>query len=244
MPWEVYAKRGRALRAAQRKHGERMGMKSTPKWGPLGLLKDSQSTYQLWQHWKTCQNLPYDYRWFLEGYLFLFFFFAAGFCFFWVPGSMLSSDFLLFCFFAFLLLCFFAFLLFLLLCFSAFCLPSFSAFPASLLFCFLLFLLLCFSASLFSLLLCFCNSVPLHFYYSTFFFLQSCVFAALLPAPLLLSFLSLLFLCFSFSFALFCSVCVLNETLNSNPKWDPKWNPKWNPTWNRKKNLNETLKKL
>ena len=32
--------------------------------------------------------------------------------------------------------------------------------------------------------------------------------------------------CFSFSFALFCSVCVLNETLNSNPKWNPKWNPK------------------
>ena len=150
----------------------------------------------------------------LEGYLLLFFF-CGKFCFFLVPGSMLScfSDFLLFCFSAFLLLC----------------LHCFSAFPASLLFCFLLslllcfscfsafrlfaFLLLCFSASLFSLLLCLCTSVPFYFYYSTFSFLQSCVFAALLPAPLLLCFLSLLSLCFSFHSALFCSVCILNETL-------------------------------
>ena len=143
---------------------------------------------------------------------------------------------LLFCFSAFLLPC----SIFLLFCFFAFCFPCFSAFPASLLFCFLLFLLFCFSASLFSLLLCFscfsafllllfllfcfsaslfslllcfCTSVPFYFYYSTFPFLQSCVFAALLPAPLLLCFLSLLSLCFSFSFALFCSVCILNETL-------------------------------
>ena len=143
---------------------------------------------------------------------------------------------LLFCFSAFLLPCY----IFLLFCFFAFCFPCFSAFPASLLFCFLLFLLFCFSASLFSLLLCFscfsafllfafpaflrfcfsvfsaspiCTSVPFYFYYSTFPFLQSCVFAALLPAPLLLCFLSLLSLCFSFSFALFCSVCILNETL-------------------------------
>ena len=78
-------------------------------------------------------------------------------------------------------------------------LSCFSDFPASLLFWFLLFLLLCFSASLFSLLLCFCTSVPFYFYYSTFSFLQSCVFAAPLPAPLLLCFLSLLSLCFSFS---------------------------------------------
>ena len=165
-----------------------------------------------------------------EGYLFLFFL-RQVLDFFWVPGSMLScfSDFLLFCFSAFLLLCFSASLLF---CFSAFLLLCFScfsacllflllcfsasllfAFPASLLFCFLLFLLLCFSASLFSLLLCFCTSVPFYFYYSTFSFLQSCLFAALLPAPLLLSFLSLLSLCFAFSFDLFCSVCILNETL-------------------------------
>ena len=130
-------------------------------------------------------------RAFFSGGLFIFFF-AAGFVFFWVPGSMLS--------------CFSAFLLFLLLCLSAFCCPCFSAFPPSLLFCFLLSLLLCFSASLFSLLLCFCTSVPFYFYYSTFSFLQSCVFAALLPAPLLLCFLSLQSLCFSFSFTLFCCV--------------------------------------
>ena len=84
-------------------------------------------------------------------------------------------------------------------CFSAFLL---FAFPAS-----LLYLLLFFSASLLSLLLCFCASVPFYFYYSTFSFLQSCVFAALLPAPLLLCFLSLLPLCFFFSFALFSDVC-------------------------------------
>ena len=157
------------------------------------------------------------------------------------------------CFSAFLLLCFSASLLFLLLCFllslllcfscfSAFCFPCFSAFPASLLFCFLLFLLLCFSASLFSLLLCFCTSVPFYFYYSTFSFLQSCLFAALLPAPLLLCFLSLSSLCFSFSFDFFCSVC--------NPKWNPREtlgetqrnpkeilirNPTWKPKWTLKK---------
>ena len=119
------------------------------------------------------------------------------------------SAFLLLCF---LLLCFSASLLF---CFFAFIASAFPAFPA-LLFCFLfslllffsfflLSLLICFSASLFSLLLCFCASVPFYFYNSTFSFLQSCVFAALLPAPLLLCFLSLLSLCFSFSFALFCS---------------------------------------
>ena len=143
-----------------------------------------------------------------QGGLFIFVFFLSRqvMFFFLVPGSMLScfSDFLLFGF------CFSASLLTLLLCFSCFsafllllslllCFPCFSAFPASLLFCFLLFLLLCFSASLFSLLLCFCTSVPFYFYYSTFSFLQLCVFAALLPAPLLLCFLSLLSLCFSFS---------------------------------------------
>ena len=129
----------------------------------------------------------------------LFFFFRGRF---WIvfgaPGSMLScfSDFLLFCFSAFLLLCF--------SCFSAFCLPCFSAFCFS---------YLCFSASLFSVLLCFCTSAPFYFYYSAFSFLQSCVFAAPLPAPLLLCFLSLLSLCFSCYFAIFCSVCILNETL-------------------------------
>ena len=135
------------------------------------------------------------------------------FCFrgrFWIFFGFLVLCFpvsLIFCFFASLLFCFSAFPAFLLLCFSCFsaflllcfCFPCFSAFPASLLFCFLLFLLLCFSASLFSLLLCFCTSVPFYLYYSTFSFLQSCVFAALLPAPLLPCFLSLLSLCFSFS---------------------------------------------
>ena len=116
-----------------------------------------------------------------------------------VPGSMLScfSDFMFVCFSAFLLLC----------------LHCFSAFPASLLFCFLLSLLLCFSCfSVFhaSPLL---YSAPFYFYYSTFSFLQSCVFAALLPAPFLLCFLSLLSLCFSFSFAVFSPVCILHETL-------------------------------
>ena len=220
MPWEVYAKWGRALRAAQRKHGERMGMKSTPKWGPLGLLKDSQSTYQLWQHWKTCQNLTIfslpgpmlDY--FLEAYLFLDVgFFSRGrfLIFFWVPGSLLSSDFLLFCFFASLLFCFSAFPASLLFCFLPSLLLCFSCFSAFLLFAFPASLLFCFSVFPASLRLYF--SVPFYFYYSTFSFLQSCVFAALLPAPLLLCFLSLLSLCFSFSFALFCSVCILNETL-------------------------------
>ena len=66
--------------------------------------------------------------------------------------------------------------------------------------------------------------MPFYFYYSTFSFLLSCVFAALLPAPLLLCFLSLLPLCFFFSFALFSPVCILNETLKTlgetqrNPK--------------------------
>ena len=131
-------------------------------------------------------------------FIYLFFIFSRQVLFIFL-------GFLVLCFPVSLIFCFSAYiasLLFLLLCFSA-----------SLLFCFLLFLLLCFSASLCSLLLCFCTSVPFHFYYSTFSFLQSCVFAALLPAPLLLCFLSLQSLCFSFSFALFCSVCILNETL-------------------------------
>ena len=129
--------------------------------------------------------------------------FFAAFFLKWVPGSMLScfSDFLLLlfcfsCFSASLLFAFPASLLFLLLCFSPFCFSCF--------FAFLLLCSPCFSA--FVLL-------PFYFYYSTFSFLQSCVFAALLPVPLLLCFLSLLSLCFSFSFALFCSVCILNESL-------------------------------
>jgi hypothetical protein len=97
-------------------------------------------------------------------------------------------------FFGFLVLCFPVSLIFCFSCFSAFLLFAFPASLLFLLFCF--FLLLCFSASLFSLLLCFCTSVLFYLYYSTFSFLQSCIFAALLPAPLLLCFLSLLSLCF------------------------------------------------
>ena len=176
----------------------------------------------------------------MAGYLFIFlrqvFDFFGGswfyaFLFLLIPVSLIFclsasllfcfSAFLLFLLSAFLLLCFSCFSAFLLLCFSCFsaflllcfCFPFFSACPASLLLCFLLFLLLCFSASLFSLLLCFCTFVPFYFYYSTFSFLHSCLFAALLPAPLLLCFLSLLHLCFSLSFDLFCCVCILNETL-------------------------------
>ena len=167
-----------------------------------------------------------------EGY---FFWFAAGFGFFFGFLVLCFPVSLIFCFSAYLLFCLHCFSAFLLVfCFSAFCFSCFSAFPASLLFWFLLFLLLCFSASLFSLLLCFCTSVPFYFYYSTCSFLQSCVFAALLPAPLLLCFLSLLSLCFSFSFALFCSVCIRNEH-----RWNPTEilirNPTWNPIWTLKK---------
>ena len=152
----------------------------------------------------------------------VFFFSAEGFGFFLgVPGSMLTcfSAFLLFCFYAFLLLCFSSFcfscfLLFLLLCFSCF-----SAFHASLLLCFTCFfsfLLLCFPCFSAFLLLCFCALLLLRFYFS---FLQSCVFAALLPAPLLLCFLSLLPLFFLF-------FCFLLSCLY--PKWNPK-HPRWNP---------------
>ena len=130
---------------------------------------------------------------FLIGVLFIFVYFSAGFGFFWVPGSMLS------CFSAFLLLCF-----------SAFCFPCFSTFPAFLLlsfsaFCFPTSLLFCFSVFPASLLFCFCASVPFYFYYSSFSFFQSCVFAALLPSPLLLCFLSLLPLCFFLFFCLLLS---------------------------------------
>ena len=189
--------------------------------------------------------------------LFIFIsFFAAGFGLFFgflvlfFPASLLlcfsASAFLLLCFLLFLLLCLSTSLLF---CFSAFLLLCLFCFSASLLFCFLLFLLLCFSAlpasflfcfsaSLLSLLLCFSASVPFYFYYSTFSFLQSCVFAAILPAPLLLCFLSLLPLCFfPFCFILSCLY----------PEWNPK-DPRWNrnpdknswyetPTWNPKSNL-------
>ena len=65
------------------------------------------------------------------------------------------------------------------------------------------FLLLCFPCFSVFLLLCFCAFL---LYYSTFSFLQSCVIAALLPAPL-----SLLPLVFLFHVALFSPFCILNE---------------------------------
>ena len=150
---------------------------------------------------------------FSNGGLFMFgIFFAAGF------GII----------FGFLVLCFPAFLLF---CFSVFLL---FAFPASLLFCFCALpasFLFCFYAFPASLLFCLCASVPFYFYYSTFSFLQSCVFAALLPAPLLLCFLSLLPLVF-FSLLLLYSLLFVNtlgktqrnlkEILTRNPKWTLK----------------------
>ena len=112
-------------------------------------------------------------------------------------------------FFGFLVLCFPVSLIFWI---SASLLHCFSAPLLFLLFCFLIFLLLCFSASLFFLFLCFCTSVPFYFLFYLFFSSVMC-FAALLPAPLLLCFLFLLSRCFSFSFALFWSVYILNETL-------------------------------
>ena len=126
------------------------------------------------------------------GWLLFFVFSRQVLFFFWVPGSMLScfclSAVLLLCFSAFCFCCFFsAFLLF--------------AFPASLLFillcftCFFSFLLLCFLCFSAFLLLCFCAFLLLLLLFYLFF-LQSCVFAALLPAPLLLCFLSLMPLCF------------------------------------------------
>ena len=139
----------------------------------------------------------------MEGYLFLFFF-AAGFGVFLGFLVLCFPVSLVFCFSAFLLHCFSASLLFLLLCFSA---SLLFAFPLLCFSCFSAFLLLCFSCFSAFVLLCLSTS------YSTFSFLQSCVFAALLPAPLLLCFLFLLSRCFSFSFALFWSVCILNETL-------------------------------
>ena len=137
-------------------------------------------------------------------FIYLSIFFRSRFCFFWIPGSMLScfSDFLLFSFSASLPFCF-----------SAFCFPCFSAFPASLLFCCLLFPLLCFSASLFSLLLCFCTSVPFYFCYSTFSFLQSCVFACCSTSC---SFASLLpVFTVSVFFIFFCFI-LFKETLNKS----------------------------
>ena len=120
-----------------------------------------------------------------EGYLFLFFFFAAGFwIFLWVPGSMLScfSDFLLFCSSAYpasLLSCFSAFpvsLLFLLLCFSAFCFSFFFAVLLLCFPCFSTFVLLCFSTSTILLFLFF-SHVFLLLYFLLLCFFVSCLYS-------------------------------------------------------------------
>ena len=161
-------------------------------------------------------------------------FFLRQVLFFLVPGSMLScfwfSASLLFCFSAscfsaFLLLCFsasasaFAFPAFLLSCFSAFMLLLFLpfCFSAFLLLCvsalcfpcffaFLLLCLPCFSFSSAFVLLCLSTSTILSRLFSVM------CFSAILPAPLLFL-LFLLSLLFSFYFALFSPVCILNETL-------------------------------
>ena len=104
-------------------------------------------------------------------------------------------------FFWFLVLCFSAFLLFAFPAFrfSAFCFSCFAALPAPFVFCLL------------SLLLCLGASVPFYFYYSTWSFLQQCVFADLLPAPLPLCFMSLLPFCFGFTFLLLDSLLFLSD---------------------------------
>ena len=125
----------------------------------------------------------------------------------------LIFGFLVPCFPASLLFCFLLFLL----CLSA-SLLYLLFFSASLLYLLLCFcdlpvsFLFCFSAFPSSLLFCFCASVPFYFYCSTFSFLRSCVFAALLPAPLLLCFLSLLPLSFFLLLYFLLFVNTLGET--------------------------------
>ena len=122
-----------------------------------------------------------------------------------VPASLLC---LLLRFSKFLLLCFSASPSF---CFS--CFFCFSAFPASVFFCF--------SAFLASLLFCFSAfprfafpasaSVPFSLY--LFFFCSHAFLLLYFFLLLLFCFLSLLPLWFSFYFALFSPVCILNKTL-------------------------------
>ena len=166
-----------------------------PAVAKIAKLVYSSNNYGLWVHDNPITSNYYS----IWRAICCFLFFSRQVLIFWV-GSW---------FYAFLFLCFSAFLLsaFLLLCFHCF-----SAFPASLLFCFSAysdFLLFPFPASV-----PFCFSVfpaSLRFYFfalllllSTFSFLRSCVFAALLPAPLLLCFLS--FCLFVFHFLLLYSV--------------------------------------
>ena len=129
----------------------------------------------------------------------------SAFCFSCFSACLLLL-FLLLCLSTSLLFCFLLFLLFafpasLLVYFSAFLLLCFSALPASFLFCF--------SAIPASLLFFFCASVPFYFCHSTCtFFLQPCVFGALLPAPFPLSCLYCLFV---FSFLLLYSLLFVSQ---------------------------------
>ena len=175
-----------------------------PAVAKIAKLVYSSNNYGLWVHDNPITSNYYS----IWRAICCFLFFSRQVLIFWV-GSW---------FYAFLFLCFSAFLLsaFLLLCFHCF-----SAFPASLLFlllclfwfsavsfpCFCAFLLLCFPGFSAVLLLCLATSTIYFFCSSVMRFCcsTSCSFASLLPV-----FLSL---CLSFSFALFCSVCILNETL-------------------------------
>ena len=167
-----------------------------PAVAKIAKLVYSSNNYGLWVHDNPITSNYYSIWRAICCFLFFsrqVFDFLGGFLVLCFPVS------LLFCFSA---LCFSASLLSLLLCFSCF-----SAFPASL--AYSDFLLFPFPASV-----PFCFSVfpaSLRFYFfalllllSTFSFLRSCVFAALLPAPLLLCFLS--FCLFVFHFLLLYSV--------------------------------------
>ena len=136
-----------------------------------------------------------------DGYLFLVFFFAVGFGFFW-RGSWFHA----FCFFASLL---FAFPASLLVYFSAsllFCFLLFLlfVFPAS-----LLYLLLFFSASLLSLLPCFSAFVLFLLYFVLFFSHVLCCSTSCSSASLLPVFTTSLFFLFC------CLLCILNKTLKT-----------------------------
>ena len=166
-----------------------------PAVAKIAKLVYSSNNYGLWVHDNPITSNYYS----IWRAICCFLFFSRQVLIFgWVPGSMLScfSAFLLFCSLLFCFSAFIASLLFLLLCFS--CFSAYSdfllfPFPASVPFCFSVF-----PASLrfyfFALLLLL----------STFSFLRSCGFAALLPAPLLLCFLS--FCLFVFHFLLLYSV--------------------------------------
>ena len=168
-----------------------------PAVAKIAKLVYSSNNYGLWVHDNPITSNYYSI-W--RAMCFCFLFFSRQVLIFWV-----GSWFYAFLFLCFSALCFSASLLSLLLCFSCF-----SAYSDFLLFPFPASVPFCFSVFPASLRFYFCALLLLLFY---FFFSSvmrfccstSCSFASLLPV-----FLSL---CLSFSFALFCSVCILNETL-------------------------------